>query len=185
MVARGQLVMGIATDSETDRVTIRQPSIDDGLRVYGFIRECGTLEVNSAYLYFLLGSHFSATCAVAEARGSILGFLGGYLIPARPDTYFVWQIGVSGAARGKGLAGRMIGSVLRREACARVRFLEATVSPDNDASNALFRGIASRFGADHMTNPFISKEMFGQLNHDAENLHRIGPILTNPKGAPT
>lgn len=134
------------------------------------------LDVNSLYCYLLLCSHFASTSVVAELQGEAVGFTTGYRLPDRPEVLFVWQIGVDQSARGKGLAASMLESLLDRDGCAEVRFIEATVTPANAASKALFHSLARRFGTACVETPCFSEEVFGAEAHEVENLLRIGPF---------
>ena len=44
----------------------------------------------------------------------MLGFVKGYRPPTDPSVIFVWQVGVDDAARGKGIAGKMIHTLAKR-----------------------------------------------------------------------
>jgi L-2,4-diaminobutyric acid acetyltransferase len=121
--------------------------------------------------------HFSGTCLVAEAGDQLAGFTLAYCPPGRSDTLFVWQIGVCGTARGRGLGSRMLDELLRRHAASGVRFLEATVTPSNSASRALFESLARRQDVECQVTPLFSSEMFPRhAAHEAEHLFRIGPL---------
>jgi L-2,4-diaminobutyric acid acetyltransferase len=128
----------------------------------------------------LVCTHFPDTSVVAEADGQLLGFVSGYLVPARPDTMFVWQVAVAEAARGRGLGRRMLNDVLGRPACAEVRFLNTTVTPSNVASWALFRAVARDHDAECSTVDTFRGAEVGGSDHEDEQLLRIGP-LTGPK----
>jgi len=155
---------------------LRRPRAEDAAAIKGIVAASGVLDVNSLYCYLLLCSHFESTCVVAEVRGELVGFTTGYLLPARSDVFFVWQVGVHESARGQGLAAAMLDSLMRRDSCASVRFLEATVTPANDASMALFRSFARRFGTVCTEMPCFNESVFGEEAHEAENLLRIGPL---------
>jgi len=100
----------------------------------------------------------------------------GYRPPATPDVYFLWQVGVAPESRGQGLAGRSVIALLRRLEPEGVRFLEATVTPSNEASAALFRGVARRLGAPCEERPLFGRELFpAEDDHEEEILFRIGP----------
>lgn len=162
-------------------ITVRAPRATDGAAMWALVREVGTLDPNSAYLYILLADRFADTCAVAERDGRLVGMLTGFRPPGDLETYFVWQIGVSPQARGEGLAGRMLDEVVARH--PEVRFVEATVSPSNEASLALFHAFARRRRAALQTSHGYGAEVFptlpGQLGHEPEPLLRIGPFVSS------
>jgi diaminobutyrate acetyltransferase len=141
--------------------------------MWALVREAGTLDANSAYLYVLLADRFRDTCALAERDGRLVALLTGFRPPRDPSTYFVWQIGVHPEARGAGLASRLIDEVLARH--PDVRFVEATVSPSNAPSLALFGALARRRGAALATLEGYGPELFPS-SHEREPLIRIGPF---------
>ncbi|MDX1595229.1 MAG: diaminobutyrate acetyltransferase [Gammaproteobacteria bacterium] len=158
-----------------DDVTCRPPTVEDGASVWRLVRDSGQLDLNSSYAYLLMCQEFSATCAVAEIGGELAGFVTGFRPPQRPDTLFVWQVGTSAAARGRGIASRMILDILQRRDAPAFRYLEATVDPDNEPSRALFTGLARKLetGLDE-TDYFIAGHFPGE--HAPEPLFRIGPF---------
>lgn len=140
------------------------------------VRMSPPLEANSCYAYVLLCSHFKETCLVARAGFGLAGFVMGYCPPGRADTYFVWQVAVHEGARGLGLGAGMLESVLQRGSLAGVKYLEATVSPDNLASRGLFESFARRQGVACTVEPYFSSALFGTGQHEPEDLFRIGPL---------
>jgi L-2,4-diaminobutyric acid acetyltransferase len=158
-------------------VAFRKPRLKDGAQLWRLAGECSPLEPNSCYAYLLLCYHFSDTCVVAEQGGEIAGFLAAYRPPALPGFVFVWQVAVRQGARGRGIASAMLDELLRREACRDVCFLEATVAPSNQASQALFRSLARRLEARCEETPLFAREMFAEEGHEEEILFTIGPLL--------
>src|SRR3546814_9413799 len=79
-----------------------------------------------------MGGYFAATSLVAEHAGRILGFVWAFRPPERPETLFVWQIGVAPDATGRGIAGCLLRALLDRPACRTVRCIEATVAPRSE-----------------------------------------------------
>lgn len=156
------------------------PSQRDGAAVWRLIREQPSLDLNAGYAYLLLCSRFASTCRVARiAQGSsehgLAAVLIGVLLPDQPDTYFVWQIAVHERYRGGGLARALIQDALRGHAAAGVRHLEAHVGPGNDASLAMFRGLARSLNAHIELRPDFEPVHF-PTEHGAEHLLRIGPF---------
>jgi L-2,4-diaminobutyric acid acetyltransferase len=167
--------------------SLARPAAADGAAIWRLVRAAGTLEPNSAYAYMLLGAHFSATSIVARRGEEVAGFVWAYLLPDRPDTLFVWQVGVAESSRGHGFGAAMLDGILRRPSCAGARFLEATVTPTNDASTALFRSFARRRDAPIALSTAFDASQFPDPQHETEMLVRIGPfhpisqIGSNPK----
>jgi L-2,4-diaminobutyric acid acetyltransferase len=156
---------------------LRAPSLGDGVAVSRLVRRCRPLDVNSHYLYLLLCHHFAQTCAVAEGDGEVLGFVSAYRPPQQLDTLFVWQVAVAPEGRGRGLASRLLDEVLQRPGCADLRFVEATISPSNAASQALFHSLARRLNTECRVSPLFTAECFSGIEaHEPEELYRIGPF---------
>jgi L-2,4-diaminobutyric acid acetyltransferase len=124
----------------------------------------------------LICTHFADTCVVAEDESELVGFVSAYRPPTDPHALFVWQVAVKSAARGKGLAKTMIRTLLERETCRGVTFLEATVTPSNVASQTLFRSLAKEHQARCTETCWFPPEAFGTGEHEAELLFRIGPL---------
>lgn len=157
-------------------VMVRAPQVADAAAIWKLLPAIGNLERNSAYAYLLLCSHFAGTSLVAERDGAIAGFVLAYRPPNDPSSLFVWQVGVAPAARGGGLGTLMLDGVLARPACEGVTHLTATVSPDNLASLALFRGYARRRGVACEIGPGFPAPLF-PAPHPDEDLLRIGPLV--------
>lgn len=162
----------------TSDVLLRQPVSEDGAAVHQLISRCPPLDENSLYCNLLQASHFADTSVAAELNGELAGFISGYLVPGRPDTLFIWQVAVAQEARGLGLAGRMLREILSRSGCAQVRYLETTITPDNEASWALFRSLARKLKAECNESVMFDRERHFGGRHDSEMLLRIGPFST-------
>lgn len=132
------------------------------------------LDLNSPYAYVLWGDRFSSSSLIAEdpSDPTPLGFVMGFRPPEDHDTLFVWQIGVDERARGRGLAARMLDHLVAELG---VTHVEATVTPSNAASAALFRGLGARHDAPVDEDPAYGEDMFPG-GHEAEVRFRIGPI---------
>jgi L-2,4-diaminobutyric acid acetyltransferase len=149
------------------------------------VHDSGVLDLNSRYAYLLLTRDFAETCVVAECEKegdsgeAIVGFVSAYLRPQHPDTLFVWQVGVSADARRQGLGRRMLDHLLAREVCRRVRYLEATVSESNVASQRLFQSLARQISVPLEMSAGFDANLFGSAGHESEPLLRIGPFPTD------
>lgn len=142
------------------------------------------LDPNSAYAYLLLCTDFADTSAVALCGGRMAGFVLGYRPPSRPDVYFVWQIAVCEEARGRGIGHSLIRHVLGRVVPEGVAFLEATVTPSNRASWALFRGFARASSLECDESLAFPSHLFPNEGHEDEVRIRIGPVaMTSPRAS--
>lgn len=151
-------------------VQFREPDRADGAAMWRLARDSGSLDLNTSYAYLLFARDFADTCRVAVVDGDVVGFVLGYRRPTEPETLFVWQIAVDPAQRGKQLAGRLLGDV-----AADARFVEASITADNAASQRLFERFARDRGADLTRGEFLAASDFPD-GHDAEGLVRIGPL---------
>lgn len=137
-----------------------------------------TLDENSPYSYLMLAEYFADTCAVAvdPDDGELLGFATGFRLPADPSTLFIWQIAVSPSSRGRNVASTLLDHLAGRPASPRLRFLEATVTPTNEASARTFRRFARRHDAGCVETPLFEREHFPDGAHEPEQRFRIGPF---------
>jgi L-2,4-diaminobutyric acid acetyltransferase len=148
----------------------------DGKAMYKLVREMGGLELNTAYFYILFCIDFADTCVVAEVDGKLAGFVLGHRPPKRPDAVFVWQVGVAPWMRKQGLARKLLEAFLAQNPDA--RWLEASVTPDNQPSRKLFQSVARDKGVDCEISDYMPAELFPD-GHEAEDLFRIGPFDSN------
>ena len=159
---------------------IDTPVLADGADMWKMAVECG-LDLNSAYKYLIFCRDFADTSAIARVDGRPAGFVTGYLRPGT-DTLFVWQIGVLEAFRGRRLGLAMLDELCHRRR-ERPAYLEATVTPGNEASQRLFRSFAESQGVPCVESPCLSSDLFPEP-HEPEMLFRIGPMRSAPLTVP-
>ncbi len=157
-------------------IVFRPPTAIDGMPVWQLVKRCPPLDPNSVYCNLLQCAHFSATSVAVDVDGQLSGFISAYLIPDRPHTLFVWQVAVGEAARGQGLARRMIEHILSRDTCRDVTHLETTITKDNGASWALFESVARSLKAEMNSEVYFDKTTHFDGEHDSEFLVTIGPF---------
>ena len=155
---------------------LQEPSLADGPALWRLARDSRVLDVNSPYSYTLWCRDFADTSVVARHDDVACGFITGYVRPSRPDTFFVWQVAVDPDQRGQGLGRRMLDRLADRLAPRGHRFMEATVTPDNSASTAMFESFARARGCEVARSPLFGAEHFPEEVHEPEVLFRIGPI---------
>lgn len=169
-------------------VQIRNLERYDAQALHALIAACPPLDVNSLYAYALLTLHHSSTCFVAVHGEQLCGAVTGYVKPEQPDSYFLWQIAIAPAQQGSGLGSALLNHVVQHcLAGKKLQFLETTISPDNAASQRLFRRFAQRQGVNCQQLPLLSSEELQPLQglesgqpqpaHEAEDLYRIGPWM--------
>lgn len=166
---------GVPLKRGADTVKVRKPRAEDGEKIYKLVKEGGILDVNSEYAYQLLSEHFYNSCAVAEDCGEFAGFVFAYILPAKPNVLFVWQIAVAEKHRKKGIALAMMKDILAREACKSIDYIQAHITPSNHASRAFFTFLAKELKANHRERAGFSAKLF-DYRHEEERLFTIGKI---------
>lgn len=140
------------------------------------IEDSPPLDLNSLYCYLLLCTHFAQTSIIAEYSHDVCGFISAYVRPDQKDTLFVWQVVVKKDCRGKSIAKGMLASLLQRNHLSSLRYLETTVNPSNQSSNALFSSLATSLNTGLTKSILFSGNDFGDFSHEEEILYRIGPF---------
>ncbi|HEX9878411.1 MAG TPA: diaminobutyrate acetyltransferase [Gammaproteobacteria bacterium] len=167
--------------SEDDTAfAVRVPGVRDGRQVHELISTCPPLDENSIYCNLLQCTHLAQTCALAEDRAGVVGFVSAYRLPEAPWNLFVWQIAVAERGRGVGLAKRMLCDILARPACRGVRYIRATVTLDNQRSRAMFDGLAKQLDAPSETTKRFDAAMHFGGRHVSEHEIVIGPFDFSP-----
>ncbi|WP_410655704.1 diaminobutyrate acetyltransferase [Amycolatopsis sp. lyj-112] len=157
---------------------IESPTKSDGAALWRIARDSQKLDLNSSYAYLLLSHDFADTSVVAKVDGTAVGFVLGY---RKHDVGFVWQVAVDASQRGKGLAGALLDELFQRLVAQGVRYLETTITPDNEASIRLFASFAKRWDATLERRDLFSAADFPAEDgtHEQEDLYRIGPLSSH------
>jgi L-2,4-diaminobutyric acid acetyltransferase len=155
---------------------LRTARVEDGAEVWRLVRDSGGLDLNSSYAYLLVCDRFGDTCLLAETGDALAGFVMAFRPPRDPDVIFVWQIGVAASARGLGVGRKLLLGLLELDACRGVRFLETTITPSNEGSEALFRSFARHAGAETVEVSGGYPTALFPDGKETERLFRIGPL---------
>ncbi|GAB7054396.1 MULTISPECIES: diaminobutyrate acetyltransferase [Paenibacillus] len=167
--------------TDTKIIRYRKPRKEDGGKVWELIRSAGALDLNSAYCYIMLCDYFRDTCLVAEQGGRLAGFVSAFRPSGREDTLFVWQIAVASEYRGRGIGKTLLDKLLAQCGERPVHYVEATISPSNQASRQLFGSLARRYNIAFIARKGYPAEIFpGHGSHEEESLYRIGPLQPKP-----
>lgn len=166
----------VAVLERKKELLFRTPTEEDGKDVWQLIKNTGVLDLNSSYSYLMWSKFFDETSIVVETNEQIVGFISGFIQPKSADTLFVWQVAVDESARGKGLASRMLHENLQSDACRNIRYLEATVGPSNEASQALFLKLARDLKTICKVTECFTESQFPGSGHEDELLFTIGPF---------
>lgn len=145
---------------------IRSPRGDDALAIWQAVAACPQLDKNSWYCYFLLCTHFSGTCAVAEDSEGLAGFITGFLSGSDPATLFIWQLWVDERVRRQGVAAQLAEWLIARSG-GRIRRVQATVDPGNTMSIGFIEEVAQRNGGQMTRDSYLAADAFP----DAEGAH--------------
>src|SRR5690606_24034509 len=86
------------------KLSLSRPAPEDGFLLNRLIAASPPLDTNSVYCNLLQTTHFNDTAIAAKLDDELVGFVSGYLLPAKPDTLFIWQIVIAETMRGQGLA---------------------------------------------------------------------------------
>lgn len=159
----------------SDLLTFEKPTVEEGKDMWKLVKH-STLDLNSSYKYIMMCEYFADTCVVAKENGKVVGFVTAFIPPEQQDMVFVWQIGVDSSQRGKGVASRILNALLEREVCKDVKYLEATVTPSNKASQSLFRRLAREHNTACVVKECFSEDLFPENGHEEELTFRIGPF---------
>ncbi|QQE81086.1 diaminobutyrate acetyltransferase [Alicyclobacillus sp. SO9] len=168
--------MSIRSPELTLPVAYRQPRIEDAPQVWSLVKKTGVLDVNSSYSYLMMSNYFGETCIVSEHDNRVIGYISGFIVPNRENVLFVWQVAVDERYRGYGVASNMLSKLLQREACKQVQYVETTVSPDNKASEAMFRRLADNLQTRLEVVGQFRAQLLPPDGHENERIFVIGPF---------
>jgi len=162
---------------DVNGVAVRAVLHDEGALLWELARDAGGVDLNSPYAYMMMSRNFASTCAVVEVFGLPAGFVTAHRVPTRPNVLFVWQVVVLPEFRGLGIAQRLLEGLVTLPGCTGVRKMEATVTPSNAASKALFSAFAKARGAElNIQTGFTKGDFPEDEQHEEERLFSIHPI---------
>ena len=165
---------------------LRAPTVEDAHAICELVCDSDVLDSNSLYCYLLLCRHFAETCLVGVIDDEVIAFVSAYRPPNRPDSIFVWQIAVAGSHQRHGLGSKLLNALTGLRAVQSCSFIEATVTPSNQASLRMFQRLAERLNAPLETVEGFAQDLFGSEEssnaalHEEERLIRIGPLVRKP-----
>ncbi len=123
---------------KNEPLTMNTAKESEYLEVYDLVRHCPPLEVYDAHVYKIIIRFFRDNCYVARKSGRVVGWVMGFISTRKPDSYFLWQIGIDSEMQGTGLGTKLLQFVendLRGKNCRRI---ELTIDPENVPSQKLF-----------------------------------------------
>ncbi|SDC19742.1 diaminobutyrate acetyltransferase [Pelagirhabdus alkalitolerans] len=158
-----------------ESIQYASPQLEDGKKMWQLASHT-TLDDNSAYKYIMMCQYFKETCVVAKDNQNVLGFITGFIPPENPNTVFVWQISVDPNHSGKGIASKLLKQLVSQVKSKGVNYVEATITPSNKASQALFKKLATSFDTDYQVESFLTQDLFPDETFEEELKYRIGPL---------
>ncbi|HZK43734.1 MAG TPA: diaminobutyrate acetyltransferase [Syntrophomonadaceae bacterium] len=162
---------------DLSKFTFEMPVEEEGAEIWELIKDTKTLDLNSAYSYLLLCKYFSDTCVIAKSADKIVGFISAFNPPHKPDVLFVWQVAVDSAFRRYGLGLNMLKHLLARKTCDKIRYLEITVNPSNNAAYSLYYKLADELLTSCEEEICFPSGIFPGAQHEDELMLRIGPLI--------
>ncbi|MCD8512832.1 MAG: diaminobutyrate acetyltransferase [Nitrincola sp.] len=168
----------MTTQAPKSEIALRKPLSTDGQPLNALVGRCPPLDANSTYCNLLQCTHFADTSiAAVNSQNELMGFISGYIPPSRPNTLFVWQVAVDEFCRGQGLAARMLSALIERcRGEQSIQFIETTITPGNQASEALFSRVYQELNAAVEKTVLFSRKQHFADQHDDEVLWRAGPL---------
>lgn len=162
--------------SFNDNLVLRAPVSSDGAALNLLVKKSPPLDANSVYCNLLQCTHFASTSVAAIFNKSLVGFISGYCPPQAPNNLFIWQVVVAETFRGSGLGKKMLRWLIDQPACASLDSLSTTITPENEASWALFQSFSRERNAQHTKSVMFHREMHFAGQHDDEYLLTISPL---------
>lgn len=117
---------------------IREALVDDYLKLHELIGKIEGIVQHPTHFYKIMIRYFGNSIPVAIENGEFVGFLLGFVSQTDSDEFFIWQLGVDPAQRGKKIAKKIMEytkSIAKQKGCRRIT---ATVETVNKPSQRLF-----------------------------------------------
>ncbi len=122
--------------------TLRNIQEQDCTLLKKMARDCGTLDVHTAYTYWVVSRFFADTSFVLCRGSEPVGYIMAIEVP---EGVFIWQIGILKEYRGKGISALLISPVFEAARRKGANIL-LSIDEENAASNAAFRAFCQRQG---------------------------------------
>lgn len=177
----GRMNSGRRSDSSDRRneapLQIRHPTRHDARAMWKLVQSSPELDRNSMYLYVILAEFFPNTCAVAESGSQLLGMVTAFSPPGEPGVLFVWQMAVGEEHQGKGIASALLLFLVAAQP-GPVRYVKATIAPNNQASRSVFARLGQRLAAPVSFAPYLTASELSTNGggHPDEEMAVVGPI---------
>ncbi len=173
--------MNARTDLLWDTLELRHPLTTDGYALHQLVAASPPLDTNSIYCNLLQCLHFSDTSVAALLNGQLVGFISAYCPPNDSETLFVWQVVVHESLRGSGLAKHMLKWLIDQPSTEKAQRLTTSITPNNQASWALFESFARDCGALPVKTMMFDRHRHFGGEHDDEYQLQIAPLPNRPE----
>lgn len=160
---------------ELSSIALRRPVIDDAAAMWHISDRTAIRDTNSLSHYLLMCRDFSDTSIAAYYQDGLIGFITAYLRPSSPTVLFVWQTAVDPDINAPGLATQMLNTLVDRAVMRGVSYIETSINRRNCLFRMMLRRFAHERGAQIECNLLFDDWVLPD-NHEAEVLHRIGPL---------
>ena len=161
---------------------LRRPAEPDAIEMRRLVAGTGVLDVNSTYCLPADGDRLCRDVRRGRyATAPLCGLITGYHPPTRPEVLFVWQVAVTHAVRGTGLAATMLDSLVApgpARPARPPRHRRSDRRPEQcGLTRALRRVRATSRCADNGEAAFLRSTSTPTSEHEDEPILRIGPIV--------
>ncbi|WP_040948959.1 GNAT family N-acetyltransferase [Gorillibacterium massiliense] len=121
---------------------VRNINKGESSRVLRLVEQCGPyVAPHNLYVYWMLENYYTSTCKVMEHDSELIGFISG--MPSVDNkSLFIWQICVHKEYRNQGIAFLLLDSILQSAREIGYRFMELSISENNNASQSFFEKYA-------------------------------------------
>jgi L-2,4-diaminobutyric acid acetyltransferase len=133
---------GTAGMSGSEKVAVRHCVSADVEAVMYFVNSCPPLDLHSSFTYWVTLEYWGEMCFVAMDCEQIIGYVSAIGSGHDDTTFYLWQIGVSGGFRSRGIAQRLIGAVVQAARTHGYHQMQVSIALDNDLSLRAFQRFA-------------------------------------------
>lgn len=116
---------------------------EDGPVVRKLAADCTTLDLHTPYTYWVICNFFGGVGSLLKEDGKPVGYIMNLI---SGEKFFIWQIGVLGEYRRRGLATRLIDASVSHARRKGAREILVTIAAENQASYRTFQNYCQSKG---------------------------------------
>ena len=164
-----------ALRSKSNQVQFSNAELRHSKQIQKLVSLTDRLQANGSYFYAIFCTEFSETSFVALRGTEVIAFVIGFMLPKRPDTYFLWQTAVKPRHGVPNLALDLIHFGVNKRIESGAVAVSASVDDENVAINQLLSALARRMDGRISTKEMFSAEemSFGHDRTHSETLIRV------------